>query len=625
MRVGTMIETAKAYITAMKERQHLYVILVCACGVGLFAAFVRPPAFALNDWVLLYALVASVVVLNHLDFQLPPSGTKQSMDSAVILASLFVHGLDLVLYVLLLSYGILSVIRREVAVWKHLANFSMYVIMLVVTSVMFKGMGGHFGVLEVESVYIYLACLAVYFVVNTFIFGLYHMIMGKPILNVINGVIKESISAYASTLLLSLVLTSLFERTPFFGLFLFMAIAVLISKSFKLLFELYRSVSERAIYDQRTGLYNHSYFEEALESRLAEARRTGAPFSLVLLDLDNFKKYNDAFGHLKGDQLLEFFGGQLRRQCEQEDVVVARYGGEEFAIILPGVRADAACAAANQIRKRINDTYFEGVELFPHGCLSFSAGVAEYSKDVYDKNQLVDRADQAMYYAKAQGKNAVHVYNEDSVLQRTLDIEQDIREIEQQLNIFLSKDVYTFQHCKRVYRYALELSDRLSLSDAEKKTLVLGALIHDIGKLEIPRDVLNKKGKLSNEEWEMVKKHVTWGKEIASTNDKFKPLLPLIELHHERYDGSGYPFGLKGEEIPKLARALCVIDSFDAMTTERPYQKTKTFEEAIAELRAFSGKQFDPELAEAFIDMIEASGNEWAGEGSGAGGSAVAG
>ncbi|WP_233531680.1 diguanylate cyclase [Paenibacillus alkalitolerans] len=384
-----------------------------------------------------------------------------------------------------------------------------------------------------------------------------------------------------------------------------MCISVLISKSFRLLFELYSGVAERAIKDQRTGLFNHGYFEEELEKQLQQSKRDHSTFSLGMLDLDDFKKYNDTYGHLQGDLLLEFFGNLIKEYCEKDGFVVARYGGEEFTIILPGASADDAFTYINKLRKTVNDTYFDGVELFPHGCLSFSAGVVEYSKDIYDKNQLIDRADQALYYAKAQGKNNVHIYNDNSLLQRTIDIEQDLREIEQQLSIFLSKDVYTFQHSKRVYRYAVEMCDMLPLTDAEKKTLVLGALIHDIGKLEIPRDVLNKKGKLTTDEWEMVKKHVLWGKEIASTNDKFKELLPLIELHHERFDGTGYPRNLKGEEIPKLARILCILDSFDAMTTERPYQKTKTFEEAVVELRTHAGKQFDPQFIEPFISIIQ--------------------
>jgi len=600
-----MFLKALANIKKLKDRRNAYILFLCAAGIGCFASNGSFPIRSLEDWVLLYALSASVVVLNYLAFRLPPNGTRQSMDSAVILATMFVHGVQMAMYALLVSFVVYIFIDRKTALWKHLANFSMYTMMILATSFVFRLLGGENGVLNVLNIYVYLASLIVYYLVNTTIFGVFHLLYNRSFLQVIRGIFKESISAYVSTLLLSLVLTLLFERTPFFGLFLFMLIAVLISKSFSLLFDLYVSVSERAIRDQRTGLYNHGYFESELEKRIAEARSAEAPLSLVLLDLDDFKKYNDYYGHLKGDQLLEFFGKQLLDRCKGDNVVVARYGGEEFSIILPGATAEEARALANGIRKAINDTYFAGVEIFPHGCLSFSAGVAQLTKEIYDKSQLVDRADQAMYYAKKQGKNAVHIYHEHSLLQRTIDIEQDILEIEQQLNIFLSKDVYTFQHSKRVFRYALELADKLELTDGEKKTLVLGALIHDIGKLEIPRDVLNKKGKLTDDEWAMVKKHVLWGKEIASTNEKFKPLLPLIELHHERFDGTGYPRGLQGEAIPKLARALSVIDSFDAMTTERPYQRTKSYREALAELRAFAGKQFDPLFVEAFVTMME--------------------
>lgn len=149
------------------------------------------------------------------------------------------------------------------------------------------------------------------------------------------------------------------------------------------------------------------------------------------------------------------------------------------------------------------------------------------------------------------------------------------------------------------------MSDRLKLSSDERRSLILGALIHDIGKLEIPRDIINKKGKLDPHEWEMMKKHVSYGKEIISSIKKYDELLPLIELHHERYDGKGYPYGLREKNIPKLARILCVIDSFDAMTTERPYQKTKSFAEGIQELKKCSGQQFDPEFVEPFVEMIE--------------------
>lgn len=151
------------------------------------------------------------------------------------------------------------------------------------------------------------------------------------------------------------------------------------------------------------------------------------------------------------------------------------------------------------------------------------------------------------------------------------------------LNLFRYKDMDTFKHSKRVYKYALDISELLALDNAEKRRFVLGALIHDIGKLEIPWSILNKKDKLTAEEWETIKGHVTWGKKMVITNDRFADLIPYIELHHERYDGKGYPYGLKGNEIPRLCRMLTVIDSFDAMTTERPYQETKNVEEAIRE------------------------------------------
>jgi HD-GYP domain-containing protein (c-di-GMP phosphodiesterase class II) len=212
-----------------------------------------------------------------------------------------------------------------------------------------------------------------------------------------------------------------------------------------------------------------------------------------------------------------------------------------------------------------------------------------------------------MYAAKNQGKNLVHIYNGHSEysVKHSLSLEKELEEAEFQLKIFLSKDVYTYRHSKRVYQYAVDFSRILNLSVHERKTLILGALVHDMGKIEIPRDILNKKGKLEPHEWEMMKKHVTWGKEIVSTNKKLEDLIPLVELHHERYDGHGYPYGLAGKSIPKLARILCVIDSFDAMTTERPYQKTKSFQEAIEELRSCSGKQFDPQFIEPFIAMIK--------------------
>ncbi|QGQ93971.1 diguanylate cyclase [Paenibacillus psychroresistens] len=584
---------------------NLYLTSLCIVGTLIFILNLHWFPTSPSDWVLIYALALTVIILNQITIPMPPEGNSLSMDSALYMAVIFTFGIQFSLNVLLISAIVFTLYQRKVNLWKHAANFSSYSLMLVAAYITFIQTGGEVGPIETKQLFPYIISLAIYFLVNVLLVGFFYLIKIKGnFLDVLRGFFKETITAYISTLLLSLVLSIMFKTNLYFSLFLFVCISVLLSVSFKKLFELYQEVSEKSIRDQRTGLYNHGYFEDILEKELIQAKASATSFSLAILDVDNFKKYNDTLGHFKGDQLLGFFGALLLKECKSANYTVARYGGDEFTILMPNTSERVAFSFINGLRKKINDSYYEGTELFSHGCLSFSAGIIEYAKGIYNKSQLLDKADQAMYYAKAQGKNLVHIYNEQSLFQKTIDIEQDIHEIEQQLKIFLSKDVYTFQHSKRVFSYAMDICDYVALNDSEKKILILGALFHDIGKLEVPKHILKKTGKLSAEEWETVKRHVEWGKDIVSTIDKYKELIPLVELHHERMDGKGYPYGLIGEEIPKLARLLCVIDSFDAMTTERPYQKTKSFDEAIHEMRRCAGFQFDAIFVESFIEMI---------------------
>lgn len=561
-------------------------------------------SYSLSEWVMIYAMVGAVLILEHFMFQLPPEGNRQSMDSSVYLAATFAYGASFALLILVLGSFIVWMYRREVQWWKHLVNFSIYTLMIMGASLAFHLLGGSDGPFEIEKLPAYIVALAVYFLVNCLLVGYYYYLLYKGVLyEIIKTILTDAIFAYFSTLLLSIVLLILIINSGTFGLFLFLAVGMLLSHGFRQLFNMYNEISEKANTDQRTGLYSHSYFEEKLDEYIKQSRESDTPLSLALLDLDDFKKYNDAFGHPQGDRLLGFFGKIVKTECDTHQLFAARYGGEEFSIIMPGFTQDRALEFIDGLRKKINDTPFDGVDVFPHGCVSFSAGLLEVNKESYDKSQLIDWADRALYVAKSKGKNTVFVHGEQSNLPQRL--EHDINEIEQQIKIFLSKDVYTFKHSKRVFSYAVGMADVLKLNEADRRLLVLGALIHDIGKLEIPRDILNKKTKLTNDEWEIVKKHVLWGKEIVLVTDKYKDLVPLVELHHERYDGKGYPYGLKDQEIPRLARMLCIIDSFDAMTTERPYQETKSFLEALNELRACSGTQFDPELTDYFITYIE--------------------
>ncbi|MBS8265730.1 diguanylate cyclase [Mesobacillus boroniphilus] len=589
------------------SKKHTYVFIISLLGILAFMLEIDKLSYSLNDWVTILTLTGAVLLLNHYYIQLPPKGNTLSMDSSVFLASLFLFGLDLTLMVLALHAIIFIFTQRKSEWWENLINFSIYSLMIIFSYQLFILAGGSVGSVSLTNLVPYIVALGIYFLTNTILVGIYFLLAAsESLIEVFEGMLKETISTYVSTLLLSIVLLILLDSQGKFGLFLFISISFMLSQAFKQHFELYKDISNKANKDYLTGLNNHGYFKELFEKEISIARESGQPLSVGLLDLDDFKKYNDLYGHIQGDQLLKEFGALLIKESAAKSYTVARYGGEEFSILMPNTVASDAYQFLSDLRKKINDTYFKGVEALPYGCLSFSAGVAQRQNDTYSISELLNKADEAMYFAKAQGKNLVQIYQTQfKSLDDSQSFEKQLEEAEQQLKIFLSKDVYTYRHSKRVFQYAVDFGRKLSLSDHEQRIFTLGALIHDIGKLEIPRDVINKKGKLEPHEWEMVKKHVTWGKEIISTNKELEELIPLVELHHERYDGKGYPYGLQGENIPKLARLLCIVDSFDAMTTERPYQRTKSFDEAIQELRVCAGNQFDSQYVEPFIQMIE--------------------
>lgn len=582
----------------------MFILFTCFIGIGIFIYHIN---FSIDfvglEWTNIIFLVISIILLNHYMILLPPNGNALSMDSAVYLASTFIFGIEVTLAVLLIGSLIFSLYQKKIQWWKHLANFSISSIMIIGAYYTFILLGGEVGSLLIKGTYLYIGTLVVYYSLNIIFVGLYFLLDSpKNLSTILKGIITESFFSYLSTLVMSVILGALIISNGLVGLLLFTISVVLVSIAFKHYYDLYEEVAKKANTDELTGLYNHSYFKEVLDDHFKNNK--GTQLSLALIDIDDFKKYNDYYGHLAGDNLLKFIGTLLRDECKEEGYFVARYGGEEFIILMQGVGEKDALHFMNQLRKRVNDSYYEGVEIFPHRCLSFSCGVVECDEGIYNSAELIGKADQAMYFAKAQGKNNVQLFNSDCISSSLIEHGKEIELLEQQLKIFLYKDVYTYKHSRRVCQYAREFAHKLNLSDYEKKLLISGALIHDIGKLEIPRDIINKKGKLEPFEWEMIKKHVTWGKEIIATNKELHDLIPLVELHHERYDGKGYPYGLQGESTPKLARILCIIDSFDAMTTERPYQSTKTFDEAVKELKLCSGTQFDPNFIPAFIEMI---------------------
>lgn len=367
-----------------------------------------------------------------------------------------------------------------------------------------------------------------------------------------------------------------------------------------------KQLEKLANQDGLTGLYNHRYFFEVLDKEISKAVKNKESVGMIFIDLDYFKNYNDLYGHQKGDYLLKALGDLVSKNIEQNHIA-CRYGGEEFAIIMPEADEKSVRKTAENLRRIIEETKFEGEENQPNGKVTASIGVSIFPEKAIDATELIKNADDALYRAKFLNKNRVEVYSSvvDDILNELSEEDAEIvSSVKTLIGIINAKDKYTYGHIERVVMYSSMLADKLKLNLEERNILLYGAYMHDIGKIDIPEEILIKKAILSEEEHKLLMTHPTKGVEILKSVEKLKDVLPLIEGHHEWYDGTGYPNRLKGEEIPYLARILAIINSFDAMTNNRPYGIKKTYEETIEEIRNSRGTQFDPEITDVFLEFI---------------------
>jgi len=376
-----------------------------------------------------------------------------------------------------------------------------------------------------------------------------------------------------------------------------------------------RKVMEQRLYeltmrDGLTKLYNHGYLHKALKMELKRSTEQNKPLAFILLDIDNFKYYNDRFGHPAGDELLKKFARVLLN-CVRSGDTVGRYGGDEFGIILPDTGPELAESIGERLRRKITEYPFPNREDLPGGSLTASIGISVFPYHGTGVHDLVKTADEAMYHAKRNCKNQVQLYfSSIKEFQRRLCNSE--AELMTSLNTLLTlinaKDRYTFAHSEKVAEYAAIIAKELQLPVEQVEDIKKAAFLHDIGKLEIPGRILRKKGALDEWEWQTVKQHPFLGGQMLKSFSQLKSIIPCIVHHHERYDGRGYPHGLAGEEIPLCSRIIAVADSFDAMISERPYKKSLSFGEAILELEKNMGTQFDPAITKVFINAIKGSG-----------------
>lgn len=336
--------------------------------------------------------------------------------------------------------------------------------------------------------------------------------------------------------------------------------------------------------DALTGLYNRRFFEEELK-RLDTKRQL--PISIIMADVNGLKIINDSYGHQKGDEVLEKTADILKSSLREEDIL-ARQGGDEFAVLLPKTSKKECSKILSRIKQRTKKVKDNKLQV----PVSVAVGMAVKNEINEDINEVYQKADDAMYKNKLSASRSTKS-----------------RVVNNLLNTLNVKSNETKDHSVRMTKLAYDFAQYLNLSESELNRLSLLATLHDIGKINISERILKKPGKLTEKEWEIIKTHSEKGYKIASSSDEFAIIADEIYAHHEKWAGSGYPRQLEKEGIPYLARIITIIDSFDVMTHDRPYKKAVSVEEALKEIKKCAGSQFDPKLAQKFIEMVKGGEN----------------
>lgn len=366
--------------------------------------------------------------------------------------------------------------------------------------------------------------------------------------------------------------------------------------------------------DPLTSCINRRTFFDLFEEHWNNAKTQGVPLCGMMVDIDFFKPINDSYGHRMGDEVLRQTGAALNDITRKDDVV-CRYGGEEFAILMPGLEIEDAEAAAESIRVRMSELQF------PEFSITASLGLSSFSLGASGPQDMLDEADKCLYVAKRNGRNQVVRYDtvpedlivDESKISRTKPSEEEpgrtsipYPAVAALFSALSFRDQQTGAHSNRVSTYAALLAQRV-LSPKEVYVVEIGALLHDIGKVGVPDSILLKPGQLDDQEWKYMKKHDRIGVEIISRSFKHQGLTDVVKYHDYRFGGPecGEAQSFTGEEIPIGARILMIVDSFDAMVSDRPYRTGMSVNEAIIELRKYAGTQFDPVLVDHFVDIIE--------------------
>ena len=400
--------------------------------------------------------------------------------------------------------------------------------------------------------------------------------------------------------------------------------------------DLFQAVRDQAVTDALTGLYNRRYFEEALEKEVQRAKRQQQPFSIIGIDLDFLKKINDTHGHFYGDLAIKTIADVLKANARSVDVP-ARIGGEEFDVLLPGISSDGAMIAAERIRSAIEKTEIDTI-----GHITGSLGVATYFEHTDNVEELLELTDQAMYTSKREGRNRVTLakpISETSWQEIAVNTFVDIlsknripmakhlsKELCLKLQAPANKDemtneslytvadvltkLYNPMHSSGVIKnkvlMAASLAKRFDLPKEEIDNLKVAVLLYDIGNLMLPQEILQKATPLTDEERDKIKNHpIIAAREILKPISYIQDVLPIIEHHHENWDGSGYPNKMSKDEIPLTSQIILIIDEYFALIEPRPYRAKLSSRDALEIIKSDAGKKWNNTLVKEFISLIE--------------------
>lgn len=373
--------------------------------------------------------------------------------------------------------------------------------------------------------------------------------------------------------------------------------------------------------DALTALLNHASFQNEVKERFAKAKSEKKPLACLLIDIDYFRSINNRFGFSFGDEIVMQIAEILHGKAPQ-DTIIARFGGEEFALAWMPNSQNAAIAVAEKIREAVADHKFVSVTQSTY--LTISAGLAVGDEKTRSAAELLASCELVLRTAKREGRNRVcywqreaEHHNDQPQDEIITELQRKFADLEREMKAFSTSEVRSLienlaipdglseDHSENVAFIAASIADELGMDEREIDTIISAALLHDIGKLGIDGNILSKDGALSPEEFEEIKKHPLLGAEFLHEARFFEQELPMILHHHERFDGQGYPDGLRGEEIPLGARIISVAETIDGLLSGSTYREASSSRETITELRRCSGTQFDPQLVQIAIRLIE--------------------